>query len=209
MLRLALPSLLALLLIAAPAAAGKTIYNFDDTTWTFPVVVANLSGSAKNVGIPGVKTKGKGKEEHSLTVTLNAGGTFSADWDAGVATFTGTWTRKNECSKKIDLLFDTAGEVALIEVVESTLRDIALDNGIVADFDGTPGTEITKLKTKLSIKAKAKKDEATAKVTFNYKMTGEGEAPAFLVFNAPVKVSGKVKGTSDVQALTPLIVPTE
>ena len=213
MLRLALPSLLALLVIAAPAAAGKTVYDFDGTEWTFPVVVSNLSGSAKGVGIPGVKTKGKGKEEHAMTVSVTGSGvsgTFTADWDNGVAEFTGTWTRKNECSKKLDLVFDELSEAALVNVVESTLVDIALnEGGIIAAFDTDPGTDLTKLKTKLIIKAKKKKNEATGKLAFNYAMTGEGEAEAFQVFNAPVKVKGKIKGTSDVQALTPLIVPTE
>jgi len=166
-------------------AFAKQAWDFNDTSWTFPVAKIKFSGKAKGIG------KTKAFVQTAGDVTLNDDGTWVLNY-ASSEIATGTWAVTNEFDKSIDLTLSPEGEVELFDFIAIQIEQDAAAAGVVLDVSlDTPVLE----KVKLIVKPSTKKQ--TAHVKLVVKLKASGTTDGLGVVDAPTNVKAKLVSTSD------------
>lgn len=177
--------------LVATFLMSALIVDPSDTTWVLEGINSKASAKAKGIG----KLKFAGALDG--TVDILEGGLFTADLDG--TEISGTWTRKSEKSKRLDLVPDAMSVAALEERYESDIEALA---PVALDTDLTLDVEKSSIKVKIKPKKKAGtvRTRAMVKLRFDGLTTGQG------LVDRPTKVKASIKGLSNEQALAPLLV---
>src|SRR5262245_3200656 len=166
-------------------AFAKQAWDFNDTSWTFPVAKIKFGGKAKGIG------KVKAFVQTGGDVTLSADGTWVLNYGSGEIA-AGTWAVTDEFDKSIDLTLSPAGETELFDFIELQIEQNAAAEGVVVTVDlDTPVKE----KLKLTLKPSIKNQTAKMKLSVKLKMTGTTDGLG--IFDAPTNVHASLKTTSD------------
>ncbi len=169
--------------LAGVAAAGKIVLLLDDTTWDFTTVVSRIKGKIAGLG------KAKILSFVSAELQLLPGDTWRMSLD-GEELATGTYTRKNECSRKLRLELDAPSVDAVLLEYEGDIEAILLSElGIAVNLNLTA---IDKQVIRTGIKLKKKQGTMAAKASVRFKFSGTADG-------APAKVAARLKGLSDTQ----------
>lgn len=159
------------------------------TSWSFEAINWNGKASAKKVG------KVKASDTPDVTFDLGESGAWSGSLDFPFlppVPLSGTYTRKNDFARKLQVEFDAKTTQALADEQEDNLEAFLAANG----FDGTVDIALASQKNRLAIKIKKKIGMAFARLKSSLRFQGTTSIVGGPT-DAPSKVRNTLKGKSE------------
>jgi hypothetical protein len=194
--RRAVPLILALA-VAGLTLAAKLPLDLDGSLWSW--APATTRGSARAKGLGSFRLKGQALVDLEFGPGEQWSGRFT-DND-GFLDVTGTWSRKKETSRRLELVLSSQSAEDLADAYAIELQ-VALLSQLGINLDITLELE----KSAMIVRLKPKKKAGTAKASINARYRFAGSSTGSGVFNAASKASFKVRGTSEEVALAGLLV---